>query len=167
MVEKDVITKERLRHAGFGNFKHIYSYAYNLLIDEDFDVTEDLYEEKVGPSSKDIMIEWAASKKLTDYYKASLKIKWKILGLADVEVEIDGARKKMNKFAEMTIDVKGILEKDYRSKWEVSAFKKFLSDVYHKYIVLERTEKKEGEVRNYVKGFLEGMKAFMDITGKR
>ena len=167
MVEKDTITKERLRQAGIGKFKDIYLYAYNWLVDNDFAVIEEMYEEKVGPNGKDLAIEWSATKTLTDYYRANLKIKWKILGLSDVEVEIDGVRKKTNKFVELTIDAKGILEKDYRGKWETSSFSRFLSDMYHKYIVYERTEQKEGEVLDYVKDFLEDMKAFMDITGRR
>jgi hypothetical protein len=107
-----------------------------------------------------------ASKKLTDYYKSTLKFGWRILGMTDVEVEVDGKRKNMNKFIDLNIEIKGTLEKDYDNKWEPSAFQKFLKDIYQKYVVIERTREKEDEVKNHVQSFKEEMKAFFELSGR-
>ena len=87
--------------------------------------------------------------------------------MTDVEVEIDGKKKKMNKFVELGIELKGILEKDYSSKWGTSGYEKFFKEMYQKYVIPERTDKKEDEVRDFVQDFKEEMKAFLELTGRR
>ena len=55
--------------------------------------------------------------------------------LTDVEVEIDGKKKKMNK-GKAGLEIKGILTRDPDSKWDTSAFYSFIRDIYNKYIIL-------------------------------
>lgn len=167
MVERDDVAKEKLKYSGLGDFKEAYKYARKWLDETEFRVIEDAYTEKVTGGGKDIEVEWTASRKLSDYYKAVLKFKWRILGMTDVEVEIDGKRKNMNKFVELSIELKGILEKDYDSKWEGSRIEKFFKDVYQKYVVIERTRQKEDQVEALIQNFKEEMKAFLDLTGKK
>lgn len=166
MVEKDNIVKESVKYAGLGDFKAGYAYARRWLDEEGYTVIEDKYSEKISGNAKEIEVNWTASKKLTDYYKSVLKFTWRILGMTDVEVEIEGKRKNMNKFVELLIETKGILEKDYDNKWEPSAFQKFLKDIYQKYVVIERTREKEDEVKNTVQSFKEEMKAFFELSGR-
>tara|TARA_Y100000310_G_C20445840_1_gene698358 strand:- start:287 stop:790 length:504 start_codon:yes stop_codon:yes gene_type:complete len=167
MVEKDTIIKEAVKFAGIGDFKGSYNHAYEWLKEEEFSITEENYVEKVSGDGKDIEIAWTASRTLTDYFKISLSIKWRILGMSDVETEIDGKKKKMNKFAEIKIDTKGVLVKDYDSKWEKTGMLKFLKDVYQKYVIPGRTKEKEGQVAEIVQDFKEEMKAFFALTGKK
>lgn len=166
MVERDPVIKEKLKHTGLGDFKGAYKFAREWLAKEDYEVTEESYSEKVSGNSKDLDIEWVATRKLTDYYKVVFKLKWKLIALTDVEVEIDGKRKGMNKFAELSIEMRGVLEKDYDSKWEHSAFEKFFKDVYNKYVVIERTKEKEKWIRESIQEFKEEMKAFLELTGR-
>lgn len=167
MVEKDTVVKEKLKYAGLLDLEQAYKFAYEWLKKEDLNVIEDSYSEKVKSNGKELEIEWTASKKVTDYFKITIKIKWRILGLTDVEVEIDGRKKKMNKAADVSIDLKGLLEKDYSNKWEGSAFNKFIKDVYNKYVIPQRTDQKEDQVRDTVQGFKEEMKAFFELTGRK
>jgi glycogen synthase len=166
MVERDNIIKEVVKYGGLGDFKAAYAYARRWLDEEGYTVIEDKYGEKISGNAKDIEISWTASKKLTDYYKSTLKFGWRILGMTDVEVEVDGKRKNMNKFIDLNIEIKGTLEKDYDNKWEPSAFQKFLKDIYQKYVVIERTREKEDEVKNHVQSFKEEMKAFFELSGR-
>jgi len=167
MVEKDTIIKEAVKFAGIGDFKGAYNHAYEWLKEEEFSITEENYVEKVSGDGKDIEIAWTAARTLTDYFKISLSIKWRILGMSDVEAEIDGKKKKMNKFAEIKIDTKGVLVKDYDSKWEKTGMLKFLKDIYQKYVIPGRTKEKEGQVAEIVQDFKEEMKAFFALTGKK
>ena len=167
MAEKDVIIKEKLKYTGYGDFKDIYNYTFDWLKGELYSITEDQYVEKVKGSSKEIEIAWKAAKKLTDYFKIELDIKWRILGMEDVEVEIDGKKKKMNKFAEIKIEIKGNLIKDYTSQWNKSAATKFFKEVYNKYVIPARTEKMKEQVEDEVKNFKEEIKALLELTGKR
>ena len=167
MAEKDVIIKEKLKYTGYGNFKDIYNYAYDWLKGELYTVTEDNYVEKIKGSSKELEIAWKAAKKLTDYFKIEIDIKWKILGMEDVEVEVDGKKKKMNKFAEIKIELKGNLIKDYTSQWNKSVATKFFKEIYNKYVIPARTDQMKVKTEEDVKNFKEEIKAFLELTGKR
>jgi len=94
MVEKDTILKEQIWYVGIANFKDYYEYAYDWLIGEDYVITEDKYKEVQRGDSKDLEILWKANKKITDYFRIALELKWKILGMEDIEIEIDGKKEK-------------------------------------------------------------------------
>ena len=167
MVEKSTIVKEELKYKGLGDFKDVYEYAYNWLKDEDFVITERKYEEINKGDAKEIRFWWEVNKKVTDYFRISLDMKWQILNMREVEVEINGKRKKMNEFGELKIVIKGVLEKDYSSKWGLKGFNKFLREIYDKYVIPTRTEEMEIKVSEVVQQFKDEIKAFLDLTGKR
>jgi len=152
---------------GVVDFSGIYSFLFEWIKGEDYGIIEDIYTEKVKGEAKDIDIKWTASKKLTDYFKSSLDIKWRILGMKDVEVEIDGKKKNLNKVVELRIDIKGVLEKDYDNKWNKSATTKFFKEIYQKYVIPTRTDKMEDKVEAMVKDFKEEAKAFLELAGRR
>lgn len=167
MGEKDTIIKEKLKYSGLGNFKEAYEFASEWLKDEGFSVTEKEYKEKVSGDSKEIEINWEATKKISDYFKFIFGINWRILNMKDVEVEIDGKKKQMNKFGELSLDFKGTLEKDYSNKWSGTAMNRFFKDPYHKFVIPGRIEEKSENARNSIIKFKEEMKAFFELTGKR
>ena len=111
MAEKNTIIKEKLKFSGFLNFRDYYSFAHDWWSEEEFDIVEEKYEEKINGDKKDIEIVWDASVKLTDYFKANCKIKIRAIGLTDVEVEVDGKKKKMNKLMSLDVETKGVLVK--------------------------------------------------------
>jgi hypothetical protein len=166
MSEKDTILSEKIWYVGIADFKEYYEYAYDWLIGEDYRIIEDKYKEVHRGEGKDMEILWKADKKITDYFKISLELKWKVLGMVDVEVEMDGKKRKMQKMAECKITLKGILEKDYSGKWGVKGSQKFLKELYNKYIIPQRTEEMEGKTREIVQKFKEEMKAYLDLIGK-
>ncbi|MDP4038989.1 MAG: hypothetical protein Q8P57_00180 [Candidatus Pacearchaeota archaeon] len=167
MVEKDVIAKEQVKFAGFVDFKELYNFCYDWLKGELFNIIEVNYTEKVKGDAKELEIVWQATKKVTDYFRILFDIKWKILEMKDVEVEIDGKKKKMNKLAELKIDIKGTLEKDYNSKWEITPTMKFFKEFYQKYIIPNRTEQMEEKVQEALQEYKEEIKAFLELTGKK
>lgn len=167
MAEKDVVLKEKVKYVGYGKFSDIYSYAYDWVKGEGYSVIEELYTEKVKGSSKDIDIAWKASKDITDYFKVDLDFKWRILGMEDVEVEIEGKKKKMNKFVELGIEIKGTLVKDYANEWNKSGTTKFFKEIYNKYVIPGRTNEMKEKVEKDVQDFKEEMKALLELTGKK
>ncbi|MBM3232177.1 hypothetical protein FJZ21_02250 [Candidatus Pacearchaeota archaeon] len=167
MAEKDLILKEKVKYVGYGKFSDAYSYAHDWLRQEQYTVVEEQYTEKVKGSSKDLDIVWKATKKITDYFKIELDLKWKILGMEDVEVEIDGKKKKMNKWTELAIDIKGTLVKDYKNEWNKSATTKFFKEIYNKFVIPSRTEQMKDKVEDIVQNFKEEMKALFELSGKK
>ena len=78
MSEKDRIIEEKISHSGIFDFKSFYSYAHSWFKEEKFGVVEEKYSEKVSGNSRDITIEWLATRKLSDYFKIEIKIEFKI-----------------------------------------------------------------------------------------
>lgn len=168
MVEKSKIITEEVKYSGYGNFKDAYKYAYDWLKDnEGYNVVEEKYTEKISGNAKEVEFKWKCDKKLNDYFKSAVTIDWKVLGMTDVEVEVDGRKEKMNKFAELKVKISGTLEKDYENKWEATPFYKFLREIYDKYVIPKRSDDMSGAVEKLVREFKEEMKAFFDLTGKR
>lgn len=168
MSEKEEVIKEKIAHTGLFDFKALYSYMHSWLIEEGFGVTEEKYSEKVasGGNSRDISFLWKASKRITDYFKIDMEIEAAINELTDVEVEIDGKKKKMNK-GKVGLDIKGVLTRDPDSKWDTSAFYSFIRDVYNKYVIPGKIDTVQNILRKKVKTLKEEIKSVLELTGRR
>ncbi|MBS3071401.1 hypothetical protein J4408_00255 [Candidatus Pacearchaeota archaeon] len=167
MAERDLVTKEKMDFSGIFDFGGLYSFAHRWFKNEGYDgVTEESYSEKVSGNSRDVFIEWKITKQISDYFKIEHKVRFEITGLTDVEVEIDGKKKKMNK-GKVVVEIKSALVKDPDSKWESSPTNKFLRDVYNKYIIPGRVEDVRGKVQGDAIAFKEEVKAYLELIGKR
>jgi len=164
MAEKDLILSEKVEHTGLIDFKGMYSYAHNWLKNNQYGVDEIEYKEKIDGNKKNISIKWEATKIVSDYFKIKHEIRFNIQNMTDVEIEIDGKKKQINKgFLEMPI--KGILITDAQGKWEISPLYRFWRDIYNKYIIPSRIDRMKDKVFDELRDFKESIKAFLDHTG--
>lgn len=166
MAEKEEIIAEKFDYSGIFHFSEYYAFAHKWLKNEDYDVVEEKYSENVSGNSRSIYIEWKATKQVSDYFKIEIKMKFDLKDLVDVEVEIDGKKKKMHK-GRVAMDMKGNLVKDPESKWEGTAFNRFLREIYNKYIIPSRLEGIKIKIRADTRSFKEELKAYLELLGKR
>jgi hypothetical protein len=166
MVDKDLVAKEKLEHSGLFDFGELYSFAFMWFKDNEYGVNEDKYSEKVKGDAKEVVIEWKAFKKLSDYFKIEHALKFEIKNMTEVEVEIEGKRKKMNK-GDLTLEIKATLIKDPDSKWESPPFYRFWRDVYNKFIIPSRVNSMEIKTMEDARKFKDDLKAFLDLSGRR
>ena len=167
MAEKDNLLKTKIKHKGIFDFKETYNLVYDWLVNEGYDINEKTYKENIGPGgAKEIEIEWDCHRKISDYFKFLIKIEYHIIGMTDVEVEIDGKKEKMNK-GQFEFTIKGILVKDHESRWENSPFFKFLRTLYDRYLIPSRIENYEGKLIGEVDEVVAQVKAFLNLQGKR
>lgn len=166
MAERELIVKEKVEIGGIYDFGAAYGYAYSWLKNNNYGVNEDKYSEKISGNTKEVDVEWRCSKKISDYFKYEIFVRWEIKNMTDVEVEIDGKKKKMNK-GKLTIELKATLVRDYLSKWEGSATLKFFRDIYNKYVIPQRANNMEDQLSDEVRAFKEEMKAFLELSAKR
>jgi len=166
MAEKDIIIREKVEYTGVFDFAQSYEYAFQWLKDESYNVIEEKYNEKVTSDGREITVEWKASKTLSDYFKSEISIKFELKRVVDVEVDVDGKKKKTNKGI-YRIELKGVLIRDPKSTWESGAYYKFLRDVYNKYIIPGRVDSMEDQVRDDTINFKESIKSFLELSGKR
>ncbi len=166
MAERDLVIAEKVDYSGVFDYSGFYSFAHSWFKEEQYGVDESKYSEKVSGDARDIIIEWKASKLLSDYFKIEFKITFFVQGLSDVEVEIDGKKKKMNK-GKIEAEIKGALVRDPDSKWDKSPMLRFFRDVYSKFIVPGRIYGLKQKVTSDAQRFKEELKAYLEIYGRR
>ncbi len=169
MAEKDQIFKSSVKWKGIFPFSEFYKFCHRWLTEETGlgIFSEDKYSEKLVPgNAKEIDIEWTAAKKMTDYFKMEMKIKFEIKAMTEVEVQKEGVKIKSNQ-GEVKIDVKGFLIKDYDGKFESTAFKKFMRSIYEKWIIKSRIDQFEDKVAEDCDEFFGQAKAYLDLEGRK
>lgn len=168
MVEKDSLIKTKIKHYdNLFDFKETYRILFEWLMDQGYDVNEKSYKEVLqAGGAKEIEVEWEATKKVSDYFKFWIKIKFHPMGMTSVDVEVDGVKTKMNK-GKMDIEVECALMKDYEERWSTIPFFKFLRTFYDKYLIRERIEQYEGRCIQEMEEFVSQAKSFLAITGRK
>ncbi len=167
MPEKDTIFSSKIRYNGIFSFKDFYIFCYDWLTDEtDLIISEDKYSEKISGDSKSIEIEWTGIKKVTDYFKFEVTVKFRILALTEVEIQEGTTKIKTNKGG-IEIKTKGVLVKDYEGKFETNALQKFLRGIYEKWVITSRITEYENKIAEDCDEFLNQAKAYLDLEGKK
>lgn len=166
MAEKDLVVKEKVEGNGIFDFPAFYSFAHGWLRYEEYIVIEDEYSEKYSGNTRDVVFKWTALKQLSDYFKVEIKLKFEVRELTDVEVEIDGKKKKTNK-GKVTVEMKGTLVKDPESHWEGTPWYKFLRETYDKYIIPKRVDDMKDKVAGDIRSYKEELKSALDLSGRR
>lgn len=167
MAEKDKIFSSSISYKGIFSFSDFYQFCYDWLTEETgLGISEDKYSEKLAGTSKDIDVEWTGEKKVTDYFKFEIKVKFEITGLTEVEIEKGGAKVKTNK-GKVKAKVSGTLIRDYDGKFEKDAFRKFLRSIYEKWVIKSRIDQFEDKLFGNCDEFLGQAKAYLALEGKR
>ena len=167
MPEKDTVFSSKIKYSGIFSFKDFYAFAYSWLSEEmGLSVSETKYEEKISGDSKSIAVEWIGTKEVTDYFKFEVGVSLKVSGLTNVEINQNGAKVSTNKGG-IEVGIKGTLIKDYKGKFELSAFKKFLRGIYEKNVIASRISEYAGKLSGSCDGFLGQSKAYLDLEGKK
>jgi len=165
MVEKDTVFKGKLKQKGIYNFKDFYEFLYDYLTDENFDVFENKYVEKVEGDAKNIEIDWKATKEISDYFKFEIVANWIILGMKKVKVKKEGKEISMDS-GTLEIKFTANLQKDYENRWENNAFFKFLRGIYDRYIIRTRIDDYELKIFQEVNELIAQAKSFLAIEGQ-
>ncbi|GAI16747.1 unnamed protein product [marine sediment metagenome] len=168
MPEKDTVFSSKMKYTGIVSFKDFYKFCYDWLKDETklTFVKEEKYSEKITAKGKDIDVTWKGERKVTDYFKFQIEVKFRVVGLTDVEVTQQGIKIKTNQGI-VEIKVKGILIRDYEGKFETTAFMKFLRSIYEKWVIPSRVIQFEEKLISASDEFLNQAKAYLDLEGKR
>jgi len=167
MAEKDQIFSSKIKYVGKHSFKDFYRFCYDWLTEEtELTVAERKYTEKLKGDSKDIDVEWVGERKVTDYFKFQVKIKFRILGLREIEITQKGVKIRTNE-GSVEVTFTGTLVRDYEGKFETTAHKKFLRSIYEKWVIPSRIEQFEDKLISECDEFLSQAKAYLDLEGKR
>lgn len=161
MSQKIIAYKGKVKHTGLFDFKSLYEFLYDDLIDEGYVPHESKYYEKDKGDVKEVEIDWSAEKKISDYFVMQIKAFWIVLNMKDVEVEKDGRKIKMQTGI-VEINVQGLLIKDPNDQWEKQPWK-LLRKIYDNYIIYKRIEQYEDLVIEETVDFLNYMRSILAI----
>ena len=165
--QKDKVFEGKIAQDSIFKFKDLYKFAYEWLGDEQYKVIEKKYKEKVTPDGKEIEFEWAATRKITDYIRFEIDLKWRLLRLQEVEITQNGEKIKMDK-GSIEIKATAFLERDYEGKWGTSPFKKFMRGIYDTFLLgRTRIEAYQAKLFSEVDSFIAQVKSYLTITGSR
>lgn len=168
MAEEETIFSSEVKYVGIFSFKDFYKFCYEWVNEEigADPLSETKYEEKIKGDEKEIVVEWEGEKELTDYFRFDIKVKFEIRDLKTVEVTQNGKKIKTNE-GSAKLKVKGILVRDYKGKFDRSAFNKFLRSTYEKWVITTRIDEYKGKIASYCDEFLSQAKAYLDLEGKK
>lgn len=162
MAQKKEVYKETFKHTGYWKYSEVYDMMYHWFKEHGYKIQEELYNEKIIASGKEVIAKWNGDKKITDYFKFRIKATWHILHMKDVEVEIDGKKVKTQN-GEVEIIFSGNIIKDYEKRWEDRPFWKFFRGVYEKYIIRSTVDEYEDDVEDDVRELVGDLKAFLKL----
>jgi hypothetical protein len=166
MVEKKQIFSSRINYEGVVSFSDYYKFCYDWLTKQiDLILQEKNYIEKIKGDTKDLSIDWSGEKPLTDYFKFEILIQFRVFGLKNVEIFENKQKVKTNK-GRVEMQVNGTLIRDYSGKFETTPFRKFMRNVYEKWIISSEIEKFEEYIMLQCDEFLKQAKAYLDLEGK-
>ena len=97
MSEKVFVAKDiKISQKAIFDMSDLYKVMYKWFKNHGFEFREEEYLEKMEPKGKHLEIKWYADKKYNDYVKFIIEIKFLVLGLNTVEVEVEGMKKKVS-----------------------------------------------------------------------
>ena len=167
MSQKDKVFEGKVAQESIFRFKELYKFAYEWLVDEQYKVVEKNYKEKITPDGKEIEFEWTITRKINDYLRFDIEMKWRLFKLQEVEITQNGEKRKMDK-GRIEVKVTAFLERDYEGRWETSPFKKFMRGIYDTFLLgRTRLEVFEGKLFADVDTFIAQVKSYLAITGSR
>lgn len=165
MAEKDQVYKGKIIQKGIFNFKDVYEFLYDYLGDENYDVDEVKYVEKIKGDEKDMEIIWNCTKEVSDYFKNEITLTWAILGMKKAKVK-KGDQEIIMDSGTVEIKFTAALIKDYESRWENNAPMKFLRGLYDRYIIRNKIDEYNVKVWEEIHDIIEQTKSFLAIEGK-
>ena len=151
-----------IKHAGYFKFSDLYAMIFDWLKNKKYDVSEETYEEKAG-GSKEILIKWKAVKKVTDYFKYEIVVKWHILQMKDAEVEIDGKLTKTNN-GKLKLTISSSVIRDYDGTWESKPFWVMARKIYEKYLIKANVGEYEDKLIDDSSSMVDNIKAYLQLS---
>lgn len=131
--KKLVIDQLKLTYEGIFDLNGLYRMIDSWFYEKGYDKWELKNYEQVMPHGKDITIELLPWKKITDYFKNTIRIRINGVGIKDIEVEKKGVKLKLNQGKIMMI-FDGYLESDYEHRWEKKPYFFLIRTVFDKYL---------------------------------
>jgi hypothetical protein len=157
---KTLIDGKSLSYEGVFSLRELYGLIDKWFKDHGYEKQEIKNWEDVSETEKQIVIEIIPYKKVSDYARIDIRIFMIFSKIAEIEIEKDRVKYKMNKGrAEFYFDAYVVT--DYEDKWETKAEFYFVKNIFDKFIYKVYTSNYDGEairdcteIENEIRSFL-------------
>lgn len=165
MVYSETIYAGKAKQNGVWNFKDLYNFLYDWLIEKGYKVDEEKYLTIVQGNAKQIELKWVATKYISSYFLYEIEMNWILLGMTDIDIDVEGKKIKMNK-GTLEINFKSNLVRDPSNQWDNPVFKIFRR-IYDNTIIRKRILDHEDIIYEDTDEAINQVKAFLQIEGLR
>ena len=164
MAEKVNIQKDlKLKQESIFDMPELYKLMYRWTKQHNYsEFIEDEYVEKISGDAKNLEIAWTCIRKINDYVKAYIEIRFLVLGLSDIEVNIDNIKRKTNK-GSIEMRFTAYLKTDYEDTWAAKPLTKFFRGLYDKYINKDFITEYKKDVEAELLEFMSEVKSFLNL----
>ena len=145
MSELYSLIKEWLTWEGYGDEKKTFH--------------EEVYVERIKGDSKQIEIKWRAEKFMGPYISHIITITFNIIGMQEIEIEIDGKKIGTNKL-DLSLKMNAEVITDREKKF---AKRKFIKKLYENYIMKERIAASENLLNSKAYTLADEIKGYLEL----
>lgn len=143
------------------DFEELYIEMQRWFVHFGYDWKETRYLISDQPNGKRLSeISWECTKKVDEYITYTFNIDMKAT-LAEVEVNVENVKKKMNK-GSMEFRFKGMMHKNVKI-WEQKIFGQFLRAIYEKILIKNRLDDSEDALLDESNRFFDEIKTYLNI----
>jgi len=126
-----------IRFSGLFDYEKLYLEIYNWLRNHYYEVIE-TYKHKMVATGAEVELAFKGERKESEFIKFGIDVETHFWDMTDVEVVVDGKKKKLNK-ARCTIIIKFKVTLDYQSQFDKSEFFVRLFNILRFTIISNRT----------------------------
>ncbi|HLC58461.1 MAG TPA: hypothetical protein VJI68_01225 [Candidatus Nanoarchaeia archaeon] len=139
--EESIITGAKVKFKGVFELEIVYQKLRQWIVDEEYTDPcvggEIKYAEKIKPNGKQVEIIWQSSKKENDgFILKKLEIVYLILGLTEVEVEVEGQKVNKHK-AEIEMHFNSSIIENANKSWDENTL---MYKIYRKMVLFDNIE---------------------------
>lgn len=155
---KEIYPSGKHKWKGNVDLKLFYKKIQKWLGEEDYDVLETSYGERIKPFGKQIEFVWTCTKEENSYFVKKIYLDFFTIGTNDVEVEREGKQLKLQK-GELEIGFRAEIIFNASDEWHEGMVHTF----YQNYIIGERIEEEKIKLYNDVHDLMSEMKTFLAL----
>jgi hypothetical protein len=157
-----IIDHLKFAYEGVFNASEVFNIISEFFYDRGYNWYEQLNEELITPSGKQMHMIIQPWKNASDYYRMIIKITTNMTDVKEVEVDLKNTPMKVNQgVIHMTFD--GYVISDRKNKWNQKITHWFLSVIMEKYFFKEHLSKLEEWVKSDVEDLLYRIKSYLNV----
>ncbi len=167
MGEKEIIVDElKLTYDGLFKVHDLYNVMNKWFTKRGYIKREIKSIESVKKTGKYVEVEWLPWKKVTDYAKNEIKVRFMVRDMTEVEVKKGKSTINMNK-GKIQLVFFGYLTTDYENRWEQKPLLMFIRTLFDKFVHQGYTHKWKKDLKQDITDLNDTVKAFLNLQRYR